>query len=197
MSWRLKRFLRLRTVAIIVVMVLLVLAARWTHWTMVEHRLAVICEGYIYQSAVMPAQNLVEVVQTHEIRSVVDLRNTRDDVLARSDERVVLSGIGVAYFNIESNQIPSDETVERFLKVANDPDNYPMLIHCHHGVGRSLLFAALHRIESDGWGNEDARKATKVLSFRGAFGPRGEKGEYLRAYQAGQIHGSDLLTHLH
>ena len=40
----------------------------------------------------------------------------------------------------------------------DDSSNYPVLIHCYHGVGRAQMFSALYRIEYEGWTNQEARE---------------------------------------
>ncbi len=69
--------------------------------------------------------------------------------------------------------MPARETVEAFLEVMSHEQNYPILIHCHHGYGRSSVMTALYRIEFEGWDN-DTRWFTPFSSFdrdasKGAF----------------------------
>ena len=61
-------------------------------------------------------------------------------------------------------------------------DPFPVLIHCHDGFGRSVLFSALYRIEFEGWSNEEARRATRLFPWWGSFKPGSAKGDYLRCY---------------
>ncbi len=154
----------------------------WGYWTTLGHRFSTITPGRVYQSAVMPAADLAETVRDKKIKAVIDLRTDESASLSPQEESRLLEELGVRYHHLPSKHVPEDTTVDAFLKIAVDPENYPMLIHCHHGEGRSVLFAALYRIEFEGWDNEKARKAAKLLHFRGAFGPDGEKGKFLRAY---------------
>ena len=63
-----------------------------------------------------------------------------------------------------------------------DPDVYPVLIHCHHGVSRSVLFSALYRIEYEGWDNERARLATRFITDGSSFDTDKRKGRFLQDY---------------
>ena len=60
---------------------------------------------------------------------------------------------GVTYFNLGTDQVPTQETVDKFLEIMDEPSNYPVLVHCYHGVGRAQLFSAIYRMEYEGWSN--------------------------------------------
>lgn len=154
----------------------------WGHWATFGHRFTVITPDRVYQSAVMSPRDLAVTIRDHRIRAVIDLRTNAPTGFSPQQEGLLLHNLDVRYYHLPSRQVPEKSTVEAFLAVADDPDNYPMLIHCHHGEGRSVLFAALYRIEFEGWDTEQARKASRFFHFRGTFGPEGEKGKFLRSY---------------
>ena len=153
--------------------------ASYEHWAVFRHRFTVVTEGVVYQSAEMPPQKLLETVGKYGIRTVIDLR--RDGPLVAA-EREALARAGVTHSHLPTPQVPTPETVDAFLAVMDDPANRPVLIHCEHGEGRAPLFSALYRIEYEGWSNEEARRATRLLSFRGAFSHGRRKGDYLHSY---------------
>ena len=74
-------------------------------------------------------------------------------------------------------------TVIEFLKIVGDPANRPVLVHCHHGTGRSVLLSSVFRVEFENWDNETARRAVEPLHWRGNFAPGAPKGRYLLSYQ--------------
>ncbi len=150
------------------------------HWVVFEHRFATITEGQVYKSGAMPGDELLERVEEHDIKTVIDLRLYYPDEVVREAER--LKKVGVNHFHLPTEQVPEDKTVDAFLEIMKDPANRPVLIHCHDGEGRAVLFSAIYRIEFEGWDPERARKATRILSWRGGFKPGSDKGEYLRAY---------------
>ena len=43
-----------------------------------------------------------------------------------------------------------------FLKLANNPERLPILIHCKHGADRTGLFCAVYRVAFQGWSKEAA-----------------------------------------
>ena len=155
----------------------------WGYWFTLGDRFTTICSVHgVHHSAAPRPTALTKIVKKNNIRSVVDLRSSPRGLMP-ADEGRLLEGLGVRYHHLPTPQVPALETVDQFLALNNDPDNFPMLIHCHHGEGRSVLFAALHRIEFDGWPIEEARQATRLFAFRGAFGPKGPKGKFMRSYE--------------
>src|SRR5690606_37383394 len=124
--------------------------------------------------------------------TVIDLRRagTNDSILnPERDEQILAEKLavekidGVEYINIPTPQVPSDETIEKFLEVMDNPDNYPVVIHCTHGTGRAKLFSAIYRIEYENFTNEEARKQTRGLVKFSSFDHGTPKGEYLKAYE--------------
>ena len=89
----------------------------------------------------------------------------------------------MTYFNLGTDQVPTQETVDKFLDIMDDSSNYPVLIHCYHGVGRAQLFSAIYRIEYEGWSNQDAREQTRILLKGSSFDEGAPKGEYLINYK--------------
>ncbi len=159
--------------------------ASYGHWIVLEHRFETIAEGAFYQSAQMPIESLVDVAKEHGIKTVIDLRHDEDieDVTEFKKERTALEKEGIRYVRLPAFQVPKDETVDAFLQIAKDTAERPILVHCEHGQGRSVLFAALYRIEFEGWDPERARRATRLFSWRGSFSPGAPKGMYVRDYK--------------
>jgi protein-tyrosine phosphatase len=62
--------------------------------------------------------------------------------------------------------------------------NYPVLIHCYHGVGRAEMYSAIYRIEYENFSNEDARNGVRTLIKWSSFDDGTPKGEYLKAYKS-------------
>jgi protein tyrosine phosphatase (PTP) superfamily phosphohydrolase (DUF442 family) len=177
-----RAFLRPRVLAIAsLCIVAIVVAGLW--WVYGANRVRVVAEGSVYQSGVLAADELRGEVRRLGIRTVIDLREPWDEV---KGEREVLSAIGVTHVHMPTGQIPPDSTVNRFLELMSDPATYPVLIHCEHGTGRSVLFSALYRIEFLGWERERARLATRSalrwLPPGASFAVGAPKGDYLLAY---------------
>ncbi|WP_345988171.1 dual specificity protein phosphatase family protein [Chryseobacterium sp. Chry.R1] len=158
----------------------------------VRYNLVTISENKVYNSGVIPPDKLPAVLKSHNIKTVIDLRdglqqtelNPETKKQVNAEENAVDKLSGIHYFNLPTDQIPQDSTVKKFLSIMDDPKNYPVLIHCHHGVGRSRLFSSLYRIEYENFTNEEARANARFLwEFGSNFSKNSDKGTYLLNYK--------------
>ena len=101
----------------------------------------------------------------------------------KSEKEAVEKLDGVTYFNLGTDQVPTQATVDEFLQIMDDSSNYPVLLHCYHGVGRAQMFSAIYRIEYEGWSNQDAREKTRLLLKGSSFDEGKPKGDYLINYK--------------
>lgn len=145
----------------------------------------------MYKSGVIPPDQLHKYIEDHKIKSVIDLRFPGTDNLIDNPElpeqllaekEAIEKLDGVTYFNMGSDQIPDQETVARFLEVMDDKLNYPVLIHCHHGEGRAILFSSIYRMEYEDMPNEEARANSRFFVKWGNFDHGSPKGEYVKNY---------------
>jgi protein tyrosine/serine phosphatase len=157
----------------------------------VNHNFKVISEGKVYKSGVIPPEKLAEFVKEHKIKSIVDLRfpGTADLVNnpeipseLTAEKEAAAKIVGLNYFNLGSDQVPTPENLEDFFKIMDNPANYPVLIHCFHGVGRAEMYSALYRIEYENWDRDDARKETRFLTKFSSFDLGKPKGDFLHSY---------------
>jgi len=157
-----------------------------------RHNLVTISENKVYNSGVVPPDQLKDFVDEHKIKTIVDLRDGLIQTELNpeyknqvNEEKVAADQIsGIHYYNLPTDQIPTDSSVQKFLKIMDDPENYPVLIHCHHGVGRSRLFSSIYRIEYENFTNEEARKNARLFwEFGTNFSENSEKGTYLLNYR--------------
>ncbi len=174
--------------------ILLTLAVSLGAWqfynNQVLHHLGVVTEGQVYKSGAMPPAQMAAVAKKLGLRTVVDFRtyrpgqdSTNTTPLENIDaEREALAAEGIRHIHLPTPQVPSDATVGKFLAVMADPANRPILIHCYHGVGRTELFAALYRMEFEGWSNDKARNATRFFIPGSSFSDKAEKGRFLMGY---------------
>ncbi len=153
--------------------------AGYGYWVLFDYRFWTVTEGQVYRSGAMPPDKLLVKVRRYGIRAVIDLRRSGAEVDA---ERVALTQVGVKHFHLPSDQIPNDETIDAFLKILGHCEYRPVLIHCKHGEGRAVLFAAIYRIEYEGWPNERARRASRLLSSISSFSSKSRKGVFIHDY---------------
>ncbi len=171
----------------------LILVGKYVYDMNINHNFETITEGKVYKSGVIPPDELESYIKEYHIKSVVDLRfpGTGDDVnnpeipAELTAEKEAIGKIeGVNYFNNGSDQVPKPENLNTFFKIMDNPDNYPVLIHCYHGVGRAEMYSAIYRIEYENYTNEEARNGVRTLVKWSSFDDGKPKGEFLKAYKS-------------
>ena len=111
--------------------------------------LAVHEEGMMYRSAWLEPDALSEVIEKYQIRAVVNLCNPGEMGEARwEEERKAVTNAGSRLIELPMPLTvdASDPLVARHIEVLNDPNNYPMLVHCQHGVTRTAKFLTIYDI---------------------------------------------------
>jgi len=180
--------------AILIVVAAVVLAAVgfYVYAININHNFKTISEGKVYKSGVIPPDQMEDYINKYGIKSVVDLRRPGTNDLVNNPEKApelaaekkAVEAAGGKYFDVGSEQIPDQATLDRFYAVMDNPDNYPVLIHCHHGEGRAPLYSAVYQIEYEGVSNEEARvNARTFLVEYSPFGEGKPKGEFLKNYK--------------
>jgi len=61
--------------------------------------------------------------------AILDLRGPKEGT---ASEKAAVESAGLRYFNIPvTEQAPTDEQVEAFTRIIEDPANHPIIVHCH------------------------------------------------------------------
>ena len=160
------------------------------YWKYVLHYFATVTPHVMYKSSAMDANQLADVVASNQIKTVIDLRSLDHEIDPNfctpeqlHDAKAALDKVGANFINLPTGQIPTQQTVDSFLAIMAKPENLPVMIHCHHGVGRTELFVALYRIEFEGYSNDDARRGARLVPAYSSFAVTKPKGAWLMAYQ--------------
>lgn len=160
--------------------------------THLNHNFETISKDRFYKSGVIPTNELADYINKHNIKTIIDLRviGSEDRKLNPetakqiSDEQLAVAEMPqVEYINIPSEQVPDEATVARYLSVIDDESKYPILVHCHHGTGRAVLYSALYQIEKEGLSPEQARQKTHTITAFSNFDKQSPKGKFLLSYQ--------------
>lgn len=158
----------------------------------INHNFETITEGKVYKSGVIPPNEIADYVKKYKIKSIIDLRfpGTGDDVNnpevpaeLTAEKEAVAKIKGVNYFNNGSDQVPAQKNLDMFFSIMDNKDNYPVLIHCYHGVGRAEMYSAIYRIEYENMDRDQARTSTRLLTKWSSFDLGTPKGDYLHQYQ--------------
>ncbi len=187
-------------IALLILLVLLASLAGLIHWRM-NYALTEVIQGELYRSAEISPKGLARLASRHNIKTVIDLRTHDSDKHSSRDiilEGEALASVGVSHINLSTGQTPEMETVSMFLEILDDPNRRPVLIHCHHGIGRTGLFVALYLIEYAGYTKEKAREHvagyfTLRLGGRDGFRSDSNKGRFIMNYQPRSAKGAEVF----
>ncbi len=84
------------------------------------------------------------------ITTIVNLRRFHDDEDLIEDRPIKQHRIKINTWEL------NDEQVIAFLKLASDPANHPIYVHCMHGADRTGTMCAMYRVVLDGWTKQEA-----------------------------------------
>jgi protein tyrosine phosphatase (PTP) superfamily phosphohydrolase (DUF442 family) len=92
-------------------------------------------------------------------KTVVSFRHENDDLS-------LLKGTQLKYLRIPSYAFhPTRKHLAKFLKVLEDPANWPVFIHCAQGRDRTGYNAAAYRMVFQGWRAEEAITEMNTFHF--------------------------------
>lgn len=172
-----------------------VLAANYIWHSVLNYGFATIQPGEVYKSAAMPPDKIDGYLQKYHIKTVIDLRRpgehhhagntTAGDI--RAEAIAVAKVPGARHISIPSHQVPTAKTLKKFFAVMDNKQSYPVLIHCHDGMGRAVIYSAIYRIEYQHWSDAAARNKTrpilKFLWYHSSFSKGSPKGDFLMHYK--------------
>jgi protein tyrosine/serine phosphatase len=145
----------------------------------------------------MSLSGLRRIIRDYGIKTVVTLR---DAVIAGQTppdwkeeqfcdaEEILYVRIRPAHWWASDGTVPAERGVRRFLRVMDNPDNYPVLIHCFAGVHRTGAYCAVYRMEYQHWTIDRAIAEMKsygyinlndefdLLGYLERYQPRWQKG---------------------
>ncbi|MEK6336742.1 MAG: tyrosine-protein phosphatase [Acidobacteriota bacterium] len=133
-----------------------------------------------YYRGSQPRHEEVEQLKKLGIKTVIDLR--KDSERAEADW---VRGAGLQYFNLlmKSSTAATEEQTTHFLKLVNDPANWPVYVHCKGGRHRTGALTAVYRITHDGWTADQAFREMQEYDFdNGLFGGPGAQKKFVYAF---------------
>lgn len=148
-------------------------------------------DGVLYRSGQMSLAGLKRVVYDYGIKTVVSLRDSADpkDPPPDWDEEKYCKSQEIRFCRISprswwspDGSVPVERGMRKFLAIMDNPDNYPVLIHCFAGVHRTGTFCAVYRMEYDRWTNADALEELRACGYRN-LEDEWDLLDYLKSYR--------------
>jgi tyrosine-protein phosphatase SIW14 len=98
------------------------------------------------------------------IRTVLDLRG--GPVHKPAEQRAVQAA-GMGYISLRLSGLfePHDEQIAKILAVLQDPNRWPIFIHCRRGDDRLGMVIACYRMTQDHWTNRQALEEASHLGL--------------------------------
>ncbi len=146
--------------AIALIAIFASLAGAWTYRQHHRYKHLVAHEpGMVYRSAWLEPDVLRDVIETYQIRSVINLCSPGEMGEQRwIEERSAVENSGARFVGLEmpTTVDPADPAIAKHLELMADPDNYPMLVHCQHGVTRTAKQLAIYDMVFRGLSGEES-----------------------------------------
>jgi len=179
-----------KIIGVILLAIAIVFAAKHVYDIHLNYNLKTITAGKVYSSGVIPPEQLKDYVADYNIKTIIDFRhphiidklNPGKGVDIDLERNAVAAIPGVRHVNIPSDQVPTPQNLDSLFKVLDQPEAYPVLMHCYHGTGRAQIYSAIYRIEYEGMSNQEAREGARLLLKYSSFDDGKPKGEFLKAY---------------
>lgn len=174
----LSRVRSVRAIALVVLALACVGGALWYRHLRRYRHFAVHHHGHVYRSGWLKPDVLADVIEDYQIRTVVNLCShtemTPDDW---RNEREVVAKNGAELVEIQMPVMTrlDDDVIRKFVALLGDPDRYPMLVHCQHGVTRTDKLLVIYDIAYRG------RTADESLNAMPLFG-RDEHNVHVQAF---------------
>lgn len=129
--------------------------------------LAVHEPGMVYRSAWVEPDVMTELIEEHQFRAVLNMCEPGELGEQRwIEEREAVRNAGAKLYEIPMpNTLDlEDPQIAKHIEFLSDPENYPMLVHCQHGVTRTAKLLSIYDIVFRG------KSAQESLAAQPLFG---------------------------
>jgi protein tyrosine/serine phosphatase len=125
-----------------------------------------------------PKEKDYESLKALGITTVVDLQAEPKEY-----ERRMVESLGMRYVNIpmETKTYPTNEQVEAFLKLVDDPNTGKFYVHCAGGRHRTGAMGAVYRFTKYNWNYDQVYAEMKKFDFYTSWG-HGDYKEFVKDF---------------
>jgi protein tyrosine/serine phosphatase len=122
-------------------------------------RFVEVVPGALYRSGKLTPATFAKVVRENGIRTIVDLGAWEEGSRANRRAARTAAALGVDRIRVQGLEGDSTGRVNGYveaLRIMNDPDRRPVLVHCGAGTERTGCVVALYRMFEEGWTLDEA-----------------------------------------
>ncbi|WP_165071756.1 protein-tyrosine phosphatase family protein [Paludisphaera rhizosphaerae] len=130
---------------------------RHGHDYVFAEQFAEVVPGKIYRGAWQKEWPMRRIARDYKIKSILALAHPYDSAIAVK-ERALAKELGINWIHkpiIDQRNEAVPKTIFDILdeaaSVLNDPANYPIFFHCHHGLNRVSMAQIAYRTKYCGW----------------------------------------------
>jgi hypothetical protein len=130
---------------------------RHGHDYVFPHQFAEVVPGKIYRGAWQKEWPMRQIARDRKIKTILALAHPYDSDIAVK-ERALCKELGIRWVHvpiIDQRSAEQPKTIFELLDdaaaVLNDPANYPIFFHCHHGLNRVSMAQIAYRTKYCGW----------------------------------------------
>ncbi|QDU82399.1 hypothetical protein Pla110_41540 [Polystyrenella longa] len=123
-------------------------------------------EGMVYRCGWVEPDVFAELIEEHQFRSVVNLCRPGEMGEERWEaQRQAVNGENCKLFEVSmpTTVEANDPELQKHLAILRDPNNYPMIVHCQHGVTRTAKFLSIYDIIFRGMSAEESLTAQPLF----------------------------------
>lgn len=160
---------RRRFIALLIIAALIAIGARVyavnIRPNLIPKRFGIVEDHKVYRSGQLTVAALDKVHNQYGIRTIIDLGSTihSDPAGERRNQRAADAlGIKRYVMNLYGDSTGNPNYYIQALRLASDPANQPVLVHCGAGTERTGLFALLYKAEHLGVPMEDGFKEAQA-----------------------------------
>jgi tyrosine-protein phosphatase SIW14 len=152
-------------------------------------RLRVVVPGMVYRSGQLTEDGLREAIRAFGIRAVINLQDELPEPVFAGGklESELCAEMGARFIFLPPDLISRwklahsrPRAVDDFLRIMDDPRNYPVLLHCRAGLHRTGTLVALYRMEYERWSPTEALLELQENGFGRTFS--NARNDYLSQY---------------
>lgn len=136
----------------------------YLYWVHVERRLTIVRAPRVFHSGSMSPPRLLRLSSRLGVDTIIDFRGDAEMPWVASERRA-LEGAGLRHTHIPCGSSLTERELGRFVNIMREEltAGRRVLMHCKDGEGRAVAFAAIYRVEFEGWSPVSAYRATTRL----------------------------------